>query len=184
MKLKTSLSVLAISLLVGCSSAPKEFIFSPNYTLSHQAVMSKQISLTVNDKRNNTITVSVKDDDSTQTFSNNNLVQSITPAIEQALTQIGVKNSGNSQPVMINIDLLNSTVEQALHKHSISTQAELEVVIENTQQRFTKHYKGTRQSEAPLAYDKAEVEKQVNRLVEELITRIVTDPEFIDALTR
>jgi uncharacterized lipoprotein len=111
-------------------------------------------------------------------------VQSITPAIEQALTQIGVKNSGNSQPVMINIDLLNSTVEQAMHKHSISTQAELEVVIENTQQRFTKYYKGTRQSEAPLAYDKAEVEKQVNRLVEELITRIVTDPEFIDALTR
>jgi uncharacterized lipoprotein len=184
MKLKTSLSVLAISLLVGCSSAPKEFIFSPNYTLSHQTVLSKQISLTVNDKRNNTITVSVKDDDSTQTFNNNNLVQSITPAIEQALTQIGVKNSGNSQPVTINIDLLNSTVEQALHKHSISTQAELEVVIENTQQRFTKRYKGTRQSEAPLAYDKAEVEKQVNRLVEELITRIVTDPEFIDALTR
>lgn len=184
MKLKTSLSILTFSLLVGCSSAPKEFIFSPNYTLTHQAVLNKQISLSVNDKRNSAITVSVKDDDSTQTFSNNNLVQSITPAIEQALAQIGVKNSANSQPLAINIEVLNSNVEQALHKHTVSSQAELEVVIENTQQRFTKRYKGTRQSEAPLGYDKADVEKQVNRLVEELITRIVTDPEFIDALAR
>ena len=152
--------------------------------MTHQAVINKDVSLLVNDKRNSAITVNINNDDGIHTFKNNDLAQSITPALEQALAQVGVTNSANSQLLTINIDVLNCTIEQMLYKHTVNSQVELEVVFENSDQRFTKRYKGTRQSEAPLTYDKADVEKQVNRLLEELITRIVTDPEFIDALSR
>lgn len=182
--LKLATLGLSLSLLAACSSKPQQFIFSPNYTLSHQNVVQKDIALSVNDRRASFTTVTIKNSDGTQALADKYVSNAITPAIKTALEQIGASNSSIGKALDINILLLQSTIKQQLHKHSVSSAAELEVVVEDTEHRFTKRYKGNQQSEAPLSYDKANVEKQVNRLIEDIIARIVTDPEFINALNQ
>lgn len=183
-KLKISLFTLTLGLMAGCSSTTQQFIFSPNYTQTHQKAAQQDVSLSVNDKRASFTTVTIKNSDGTQALADKYIADSIKPAIEQALAQVGANNSGMGKALDVNIQQLNTTIVQQLHKHSTTTKAELEVVIETTEHRFAKRYKGNKQSEAPLGFDKAKVEQQVNRLIEEMITRIVTDPEFITAVNR
>ncbi|TMO85311.1 YajG family lipoprotein [Pseudoalteromonas spongiae] len=183
-KYKVTVLALTLGFLAGCSTPSQKFIFSPNYTQTHQKMVQQDVSLSVNDRRASFTTVTIKDSDGNQTLADKYLAESITPAIEQALAQVGANNSGMGKALDVNIQRLDTTIKQQLHKHTTITNAELEVVIETTEHRFAKRYKGNKQSEAPLGFDKAKVEQQVNRLIEEMITRIVTDPEFVNAVNR
>jgi uncharacterized lipoprotein len=40
-------------------------------------------------------------------------------------------------------------------------------------------YRGGANLEGPLSHDRAKIESQLNKLTEQLITRIVSDPELI-----
>jgi uncharacterized lipoprotein len=44
---------------------------------------------------------------------------------------------------------------------------------------FSKRYSGNANLSGPLGHDRAKIEGQLNKLTEQLITRIVSDPELI-----
>lgn len=170
-----------VSILVGCSSTPEKFIFSPNYTQSAMG-FSQPISLTVNDTRPSFTTVTIKERNGTRAIANNELAPTLTRVFNRA-----IKSNASDLPsksVTVNISQLQTVINQQLHKHTVQSNIALDVIVQSELHQFSKRYTGNQKSEGPLGYDKANIEQQVNRLLEDMIYRIGNDAEFINAVNR
>ena len=67
-KYKVTVLALTLGFLAGCSTPTQKFIFSPNYTQTHQKMVQQDVSLSVNDRRASFTTVTIKNSDGNQTL--------------------------------------------------------------------------------------------------------------------
>ncbi|KKK59551.1 hypothetical protein LCGC14_3033280, partial [marine sediment metagenome] len=56
---------------------------------------------------------------------------------------------------------------------------ELGVRVIRSSSNFSKIYRGNASLAGPLGHDRAKIEGQLNKLTEQLITRMVSDPELL-----
>ena len=63
--------------------------------------------------------------------------------------------------------------------HSSNATIEFGVRVVKHASTFNKNYQGNANLEGPLSHDRAKIEGQLNKLTEQIITRIVSDPELI-----
>ncbi len=181
--MKNYIIALSLATLIGCQSTPQNIILLPNYTVSHAAAFSVPATLTVLDKRNTNTTVTVNYADRQEALPSKQLVPNLTQSFSDAFTRRGsiITAQANHQ-IEIVLHQLHTGIEQQLHKHASSGTVDIELKMSHAGQTFSKHYTGNHNAEGPFSYDKAKVESQMNRLLENIIDRMMLDPEVIQFL--
>ena len=79
----------------------------------------------------------------------------------------------------LDIHALQAVVTETLMSHTSEAKIEFEVRVIRPTSNFSKRYSGNANLSGPLGHDRAKIEGQLNKLTEQLITRIVSDPELI-----
>ena len=175
-KVILSLSLLA---LAACQSAPSNIIIQPNYTAVGNQLQGKQFDVSVRDVRASNSALKVINKDGTTTVPSNNLSLSLQKTLIDALKRHGASSGAQTtNQLELNIHQLEAIVKQETLKYRSESIIELEVIINQGSRRFAKYYNGNQQSEGPLLHDKARIESDLNTLLEQLISRMVTDQEL------
>lgn len=175
-KVILSLSLLA---LAACQSAPSNIIIQPNYTAVGSQLQGKQFDVNVSDVRSSDSALKVISKDGTTTVPSNNLSLSLQKTLVNALKRHGANTDTQTNTQLeLKIHQLEAIVKQETLKYRSESIIELEVIINQGSRRFAKYYNGNQQSEGPLLHDKARIESDLNTLLEQLISRMVTDQEL------
>lgn len=177
----TASTFIASMLLAGCQAPSQHVILQPNYTAVNPIVLSQPIAISVHDQRQSQTTMTIRKSDSKESLQSLYLAENITPMLEKAFTQVGARvvNSSDVQ-MQLNIKTLHTNIEQSIHKYSATGNVVFELVATKGLDSFSKTFRGNNSQEGPFGYDKATIEAQLNRLLEDVISRIVSDPQVID----
>ncbi|KKN27862.1 hypothetical protein LCGC14_0860090, partial [marine sediment metagenome] len=82
----------------------------------------------------------------------------------------------------VDIHALQAVVTEKLVSHTSEAHIELGVRVIRASSNFSKVYRGSANLEGPFSHERAKIEGQLNKLTEQIITRIVSDPELIEFL--
>lgn len=175
-----SFTLLAGITLTGCQAPSQHVILQPNYTAVNPVVLNQSIAISVADQRQTQTTMTIRKSDSKESLQSLYLAENITPMLEKAFKQVGanVTNASDTQ-IQLNIKTLHTNVEQSIHKYSATGNVVFELVATKGLDSFSKTFRGNNSQEGPFGYDKATIEAQLNRLLEDVISRIVSDPQVI-----
>ncbi len=165
-----------------CSQTPNHLIVAPVYQDGKLADLPLTLAISVTDTRK-TPALKVLGREGTSSLETVGLKAALSRALETALTQQGVTLNPASQKMMqLEITHLEAVVAQSTVKHTMEAVLELKVSINTQNGTFSKLYNGQSQFEAPLNYDVAKVEAELNKSFESLLRRIMTDAEIHAAL--
>lgn len=175
-----SFTLLAGITLTGCQAPSQHVILQPNYTAVNPVVLNQSIAISVADQRQTQTTMTIRKSDSKESLQSLYLAENITPMLEKAFKQVGanVTNASDTQ-IQLNIKTLHTNIEQSIHKYSATGNVVFELVATKGLDSFSKTFRGNNSQEGPFGYDKATIEAQLNRLLEDVISRIVSDPQVI-----
>ena len=100
--------------------------------------------------------------------------------IDSALSRNGASIS-NLATTRFEVDIhtLQAVVTEKMLTHTSDAKIELGLRVIRSTSNFSKTYRGNASLEAPLGHDRAKIEGQLNKLIEQLITRMVSDPELL-----
>ncbi|ATC95655.1 YajG family lipoprotein [Pseudoalteromonas tunicata] len=177
--------ILAASLLTlaACQNSPSQIIIQPNYTAVGNQLVAKSLNVTVTDARSSQSSLKILTADGTTTLPSNNLQTSLQRSFEAALERHGANTKNPSNTLAeLKIHQLEAIVKQQTLKYRSEAIIELELIVTKGQRTFAKYYNGDQHGEGPLLHDKAKIESDLNTLLEQLISRMVTDVEFKEFL--
>ncbi|RZQ54154.1 hypothetical protein C1E23_05910 [Pseudoalteromonas phenolica] len=173
--------VLCGMLLAGCASQPKSVILNPVYKAGKVADFNVPVTLAVEDHRISKFTIKVVDQEPAEYLPDAALSQRVQMAFEQALKTNGAQLTEMSNNTLtLHIDSFNSKVTESYTQHESNAVARFKVLATQGKRSFEKTYTGQAQMTGPLKHEQAKVEGQLNKLSEQVITRIVSDPALIN----
>ncbi|WP_462158998.1 YajG family lipoprotein [Pseudoalteromonas sp. GB56] len=172
--------VLAMTTLVtGCTNRSSQAILDPQYQSGQLTQYNQAVTLQIVDQRAKAATISIAHGDNRFLMPTQNLDNKIYKVFEQALKANGAQvNAMATSHFQVSIHSLNASVMQNTVDHMSEAQIALQVFVERNGSQFNKMYNGQSQFRAPFGYDQAKVEAQLNKLIEQLVARIMNDPEL------
>jgi uncharacterized lipoprotein len=170
----------SLLLLNACSTEPNQVIFNPVYKSGQISNINSSVSTSVIDLRGNSTTLKIIASDQTKTIASQGISESIKSILDSALSRNGASIS-NLATIRFELDIntLQAVVNEKLMTHTSDSQIAFTVRVVRATSTFSKAYTGKANLEGPLSHDRAKVEGQLNKLTEQIITRIVSDPELI-----
>ncbi len=174
------LPMCALLALAACSNQPNQLILNPVYQGGKISQINSSVSTSVIDLRGDNVTLKIIASDKTKTLASPGITDSVKSTLDSALSRNGanISNLANTR-FELDIHSLQATVTEKMMTHSSQANIEFGVrVIKNTS-NFSKVYRGNAHQEGPFSHDRAKIEGQLNKLTEQVITRIVSDPELI-----
>jgi uncharacterized lipoprotein len=170
-------------ILTGCAQQPNQVILNPVYKQGQISTINSSLNTSVIDLRGDTSTLKLVTSDKTKTFASQGLTNSVKSILDSALNRNGARVS-NRATVRFEVDIhaLQAIVTEKLLSHSSAASIELGVRVVRSTSSFSKIYTGNAKLDGPLGHDRAKIEGQLNKLTEQIITRIVSDPELIQFL--
>lgn len=174
------LAVIALSTaLTGCSNRSAQAILDPFYQSGQFTSYNQSLSLQVIDQRAKAPTISIAQGKNRYLMSTPDLNNKMQKVFTQALQANGAQiNTMAGTRMQVAIHTLNATVMQNTVDHYSEAQIALQVFVERNGSQFNKMYNGQSQFRGPFGYDQAKVEAQLNKLIEQLVARIMSDPEL------
>lgn len=181
--MKYILPCYALLSLSACSSQPSQLILNPVYQGGKLSSINQSLSTSVIDLRGDPATLKLITSDKTQTIASQGLTESIKSALDSALSRNGASIS-NLATTRFEVDIhtLQAVVTEKMVTHTSDAKIELGVRVIRSIGNFSKIYRGNASLEGPLGHDRAKIEGQLNKLTEQLITRMVSDPELLSFL--
>lgn len=178
--MKYILLCCALLSVSACSSQPNQLILNPVYKDGKLSSINQSLSTSVIDLRGDPATLKLITSDKTQTIASQGLTESIKSALDSALSRNGASIS-NLATTRFEVDIhtLQAVVTEKMVSHTSDAKIELGVRVIRSSSNFSKVYRGHANLEGPFSHDRAKVEGQLNKLTEQLITRMVTDPELL-----
>ena len=175
--------ILLLSMLVAltaCSNQPNQLILNPVYKGGKVASINANISTSVIDLRGDNVTLKIIESDKVKTLASPGLTESVKSTLDSALSRNGASIS-NLATTRFELDIhaLQAIVTEKIMTHTSHANIELGIRVIRSNSNFSKVYRGSANLEGPLRHDRAKIESQLNKLTEQLITRIVSDPELI-----
>ncbi|MDN3378927.1 MULTISPECIES: YajG family lipoprotein [unclassified Pseudoalteromonas] len=167
--------------LGGCSSSqPNQLILNPVYQSGKVSSINQSLSTSVIDLRGDAATLKLIKSDKTQTIASQGITESIKSILDSALSRNGASIS-NLATTRFEVDIhtLQAVVTEQMVTHISNAKIELGVRVIRSSSNFSKIYRGNANLEGPLGHDRAKIEGQLNKLTEQLITRMVSDPELL-----
>ncbi|KNC66804.1 YajG family lipoprotein [Pseudoalteromonas ardens] len=181
--ISASLFGAALSLLAGCSSAPKTVILNPSYQGGNISQLSQTLAIKVIDNRTTKFTIKVLEQEPAVYLPNAELPVTLNKLLAQALEANGVTLSPQSDTQLtLRIRTFIAKVDETLSRHESTAQAEFVIEASKGQRTFTKPFTGEATFSKPLKHDQSQVEGQLNRLAEQVVTRMLSDKELINFL--
>ncbi|MBQ4859712.1 YajG family lipoprotein [Pseudoalteromonas sp. MMG007] len=173
----------ALLVLTGCAKQPGQVILNPVYKNGQISTINSSLSTSVIDLRGDTSTLKLIESDKTKTFASQGITDSVKSVLDSALNRNGASIS-NLATVRFEVDIhaLQAVVTEKLMSHTSEATIELGVRVIRSTSNFSKVYRGSANLEGPLSHERAKIEGQLNKLTEQIITRIVSDPELIEFL--
>ncbi|MBB1280762.1 MULTISPECIES: YajG family lipoprotein [Pseudoalteromonas] len=170
-------------ILGGCANQPSQVILNPVYKNGQISTINSSLSTSVIDLRGDTSTLKLIESDKTKTFASQGITSSIKSVLDSALSRNGASIS-NLATVRFEVDIhaLQAVVTEKLVSHTSEAHIELGVRVIRASSNFSKVYRGSANLEGPFSHEQAKIEGQLNKLTEQVITRIVSDPELIEFL--
>ena len=161
--------LFAALLLAGCSSQVPNFILAPQvYPVASNQLSQARFAFAVSDERGIAYTLRLKDGDKVKQIMTSNDVRSqLEQTLSQALTEQGAVLDINSNTQM--------TVK-------IAQLQALVVYIQNAQGTFSKTYSGDSSFTAPFKMDVAAVERELRLLTEQVLTQLLQDNSWQQAV--
>lgn len=170
-------------ILAGCANQPNQVILNPVYKNGQISVINANLNTSVIDLRGDSSTLKLIESDKTKTFASQGITESIKSILDSALSRNGADISNlSAMRFEVDINALQAVVTETMVSHKSEAKIELGVRVLRASSTFTKVYKGSAKLEGPLSHDRAKIEGQLNKLTEQIITRIVSDPELIEFL--
>jgi uncharacterized lipoprotein len=181
--IKYLLPWLVLLALPACSNQPNQIILNPVYKSGQISSIDSSLSTSVIDLRGDSATLKLIESDKTKTFASHGITTSIKSILDSALSRNGASIS-NLAAVRFELDIhaLQAVVTEKLMSHSSEADIEFGIRVIRANSNFSKVYRGNANLAGPLSHDRAKVEGQLNKLTEQIITRIVSDPELIQFL--
>ncbi|MGB5789197.1 MAG: YajG family lipoprotein [Pseudoalteromonas nigrifaciens] len=181
--IKYLLPWLVFLALPACSNQPNQIILNPVYKSGQISSINSSLSTSVIDLRGDTATLKLIESDKTKTFASHGITASVKSALDSALSRNGASIS-NLATVRFEVDIhaLQAVVTEKLMSHTSAASIEFGVRVIRATSNFSKVYRGNANLAGPLGHDRAKIEGQLNKLTEQIITRIVSDPELIEFL--
>ncbi|WOC27105.1 YajG family lipoprotein [Pseudoalteromonas sp. N1230-9] len=175
--------ILLLSMLVAltaCSNQPNQLILNPVYKSGKVTSINANISTSVIDLRGDNVTLKIIESDKVKTLASPGLTESVKSTLDSALSRNGASIS-NLATTRFELDIhaLQAIVTEKMMTHTSHANIELGIRVIRSNSNFSKVYRGSANLEGPLRHDRAKIESQLNKLTEQLITRIVSDPELI-----
>ncbi len=179
----TIVTCCALLILAGCAKQSGQVILNPVYKNGQISTIDSSLSTSVIDLRGDTSTLKLIESDKTKTFASQGLTDSVKSVLDSALNRNGASIS-NLATVRFEVDIhaLQAVVTEKLMSHTSEATIELGVRVIRSTSNFSKVYRGSANLEGPLSHERAKIEGQLNKLTEQIITRIVSDPELIEFL--
>jgi uncharacterized lipoprotein len=174
------LSLCALLALAGCSNQPNQLILNPVYQSGKVTHIDSNVSTSVIDLRGDNVTLKIIESGKVKTLASPGIADSLKSTLDSALSRNGA-NISNLATTRFEVDIhkLQAVVTEKLMTHTSVASIELGVRVIRNNSNFSKVYRGGANLEGPLSHDRAKIESQLNKLTEQLITRIVSDPELI-----
>ena len=174
------LSLLATTVLIsGCTNRSSQAILDPKYQSGQYTQFNQAVALNIVDQRAKSATISVAHGQNRYLMPTASLDDKIYTVFSQALSANGAQvNTMAGTRMQVSIYSLNASVMQNTVDHMSDAQIALQVFVERNGSQFNKMYNGQSQFRAPFGFDQAKVEAQLNKLIEQLVTRIMNDPEL------
>ena len=174
------LPLCAVLLLAACSNQPNQLILNPVYQSGKITQSNSNVSTSVIYLRGDNVTLKIIESDKTKTLASPGITDSVKSALDSALSRNGVSIS-NLATTRFEIDIhkLQAVVTEKMMTHTSAACFSFGVRVIFNDSSFSKVYHGNANLEGPLSHDRAKIESQLNKLTEQLITRIVSDPELI-----
>lgn len=105
--------------------------------------------------------------------------QQLDSVFKQALTKVGYQvNPAATNSVQFQLDYLLTDVTESTFGFEAKTALTINVVAKNERQEFTKIYNGKGTLTGPFSPDYATLELDMNKLIDELNTKIINDTEL------
>ena len=178
--LKALLSCCTLVVFSGCANQPNQFILNPVYKSGQISSINSSLNTSVIDLRGDSATLKLIESSKTKTIASTGITESVKSALDSALSRNGASISNLAQlRFELDIHTLQAVVTETLMSHTSEAKIEFEVRVIRPTSNFSKRYSGNANLSGPLGHDRAKVEGQLNKLTEQLITRIVSDPELI-----
>ncbi|WP_462174611.1 YajG family lipoprotein [Pseudoalteromonas gelatinilytica] len=178
--MKKLLPLCAVLALAACSNQPNQLILNPVYQGGKISNLSTSVSTSVIDLRGDNVTLKIIESDKTKTLASPGITDSVKSALDSALSRNGA-NISNLATTRFELDIhqLQAVVTEKMMTHTSDATIELGLRVLRNSSTFSKVYRGNANLEGPLSHDRAKIEGQLNKLTEQIITRIVSDPELI-----
>lgn len=181
--LKIGIYCTLLMTLTACSAPQNQVIFNPVYKNAQVSNINASVSTSVIDLRGDNSTLKIINDKQTKTIASQGVADSVKSILDSALSRNGARVSNRATTRFeLDINTLQSVVTEKLMSHTSHANTAFTVRIIRANSNFSKTYSGTANLEGPLSHDRAKIEGQLNKLTEQLITRIVSDPELITFL--
>lgn len=177
--------LFAALLLAGCSSQVPNFILAPQvYPVASNQLSQARFAFAVSDERGIAYTLRLKDGDKVKQIMTSNDVRSqLEQTLSQALTEQGAVLDINSNTQMtVKIAQLQALVDQRTLEHVVTNQVAFKVYIQNVQGTFSKTYSGDSSFTAPFKMDVAAVERELRLLTEQVLTQLLQDNSWQQAV--
>jgi uncharacterized lipoprotein len=178
--MKKILPLCLLAALSACSNQPNQLILNPVYQGGKISTIHSNVSTSVIDLRGDNVTLKIIGSDKVKTLASPGIADSVKSALDSALSRNGA-NISNLATTRFELDIhkLQATVTEKMMTHSSAANVEFGLRVIKSTSNFTKIYRGNANLEGPLSHDRAKIEGQLNKLTEQVITRIVSDPELI-----
>ncbi|PHI37104.1 hypothetical protein CBQ28_10585 [Pseudoalteromonas sp. GCY] len=174
------LIILLTLILVGCESSPRSVILHPEYQGPSSNALAANVAVEVNDLRTTKYTIRVKNQEPALYVPDANLPVNFNQVLTQALTAHGAQiTPAAAAQITVNINRFKAIIDESFSTHQSDAEADVTVLIKQGSRSFEKQYKGSANLNGPLKHDQAKIEEQLNNLAQQVVTRIVQDPEFI-----
>ncbi|MDP2714985.1 YajG family lipoprotein [Rheinheimera sp.] len=179
------LAMLALVLLAGCSSTRPGFILAPQvFAPQSNQLQQSRFAFTVSDERGLAYTLRIQDGDKVeQIATSNDLTGQLQQNLAQALQEQGANlDAGSDVQVTVKIAQLQALVNQRTLEHTVTNQVALTIQVQHPQGSFSKTYSGDSSFTAPFKMDIAAVERELRVLTEQVITQLLQDNSWHQAL--
>ncbi|MGP9800234.1 YajG family lipoprotein [Rheinheimera sp. NSM] len=179
------LAMLALVFLAGCSSTRPGFILAPQvFVPQSNQLQQSRFAFTVSDERGIPYTLRIQNGGKVeQIATSNNLTGQLQQSLAQALQEQGANlDAGSDVQVTVKIAQLQALVNQRTLEHAVTNQVALTVQVLHPQGSFSKTYSGDSSFTAPFKMDIAAVERELRVLTEQVITQLLQDNSWHQAL--
>ncbi|WP_417760362.1 YajG family lipoprotein [Shewanella sp.] len=173
-------------LLMGCAAnSPKTIVLSPDipHVTTQTANAMTPIALSSQDQRSANYIARYLDGDEVSRYVSPAETPNLTleRVFNQALTQAGYQiDPASNRALAIVVNQAVTDVDESMLGMGYEAKTKLAVTIkaENENRTFSKSYSATSTLKGPMSADFASLELDINKLMTELSSRIINDPEL------